>query len=77
MNFDSAKRRAMVLRICEFLISSLNFSPAGTKGFTEVVGCWLSVARCDTSTALGVTFDGEKFSTSLLVMRPFSPVPFT
>jgi hypothetical protein len=34
----SANRLAIIFRICEFLISSVNTSPAGTKTFAAGVG---------------------------------------
>ena len=63
----------MVLRICEFLISSWNASPAGTNGLTAATAFVASATAC----AGVATADGEKFSTSDFTILPFSPEPFT
>jgi len=63
----------MILRICEFLISSVNTSPAGTNTFGAAVSCLAS----DFASACFGAAAGVKFSISLFTIRPFSPEPFT
>ena len=64
----------MILRICEFLISSVTTSPEGTNGFAAGVAC---VSDWEVVCAVATGAEAVKFSTSLLTILPFSPEPFT
>jgi hypothetical protein len=62
----------MILRICEFLISSVKLlktlkQQQGSSRFR-----FTGAAAC-----CGAVVVGVKFSISLLMIRPFSPEPFT
>jgi len=76
VNKDSAKRFAMIFRICEFLISSVKTSPAGTNGFAASTVSVFVDAVSDAG-AVAAAVCGVKFSISLFTIRPFSPEPFT
>ena len=69
MNLDSDRRLAIVLRICEFFTSSVTSTPTGIT-----VGIAADAAAGAGAAALAL---GVKFSTSFLMIRPFSPLPFT
>jgi hypothetical protein len=71
----------MILRICEFLISSVNTSPAGTNTFDAAAGLATASVFAAVSVVAAVCGPvaeaGLKFSISLLMLRPFSPDPLT
>ena len=67
----------MILRICEFLISSVNTSPAGTNTFGADAAVVSVLADEGEAAACGAAAAGVKFSISLFTIRPFYPEPFT